>query len=118
MYTVKNVMSAPLITIEPEATVSDAMRVMAHKEISSLIVPLSEGSYGIITRRDVLGKVVAAGKDQQHVTVREVCTAPIVTIAPDASLRECSARMMDLKVRRLPVRDEHAQLVGIVSETD
>src|SRR5437762_2561987 len=100
MYTVENVMSSPVRTIAPDATVSTAMREMKHNEISCLIVPLPDG-YGIITQRDVVGKVVAAGLDPHRVSVAEVCTPSIATIPPSTSLRECSARMMDLKVRRL-----------------
>ncbi len=118
MYTVANVMSSPVVTIPPDATVSAAMREMKRQEISSMIVPMADGGFGIITQRDVVGKVVAAGLDPQQVSVAEVCTAPVATVATGMSLRECSARMMDLKVRRLPVVDDDNQLVGIISETD
>lgn len=120
MYTVRNVMSSPVITIGLEDTVSDAMHLMARREISSLIVrPASPGGpQGIITKRDVLAKVVASGLDPGETKVSAVYTSPVVTIAPDTSLRECSARMADLKVRRLPVCDDQNDLIGIVSETD
>ncbi len=118
MYTVKNVMSSPVVTIDADAPVSEAMRLMARKDISSLIVTARDGERGIITRRDVVGKVVAAGLDPKQVKVNEICTAPVVTVSPQTSLRECSARMMDLKVRRLPVCDDQNKLVGIVTETD
>jgi isocitrate dehydrogenase len=111
-------MSSPVITIAPDASVSTAMREMKRREISSLVVPLEDDVIGIVTQRDVVGKVVAAGLNPQQMTVREICTAPAVSIAPDTSLRECSARMMDLKVRRLPVVDEDNRVVGIIGETD
>jgi CBS domain-containing protein len=118
MYTVKDVMFSPVITIAPDASVSTAMREMKRRDISGLIVPLEDDVIGILTQRDVVGKVVAAGLNPQQMTVREICTAPAVSIAPDTSLRECSARMMDLKVRRLPVVDENNRVVGIIAETD
>jgi signal-transduction protein with cAMP-binding, CBS, and nucleotidyltransferase domain len=118
MYTVANVMMSPVITVAPEATVSAAMKEMKRNEISSLIVALPDSNFGILTQRDVIGKVVAAGLDTQSVTVGQICTSPIATIGPGTSLRECSARMMDLKVRRLPVVDEQGQLLGIITETD
>ena len=118
MYTVKDVMSSPVINIDPEASVSAAMREMKRREISSLIVPLDDDVIGIVTQRDVVGKVVAAGLNPHQMTVREICTAPAVCINADTSLRECSARMMDLKVRRLPVVDGDNRVVGIIGETD
>jgi isocitrate dehydrogenase len=118
MYTVANVMSSPVITIAPDATVSAAMKEMKRNEISSLIVPMPDDGFGIITQRDVVGKVVAAGLDPQVVSVADVCTSPVATVAPGTSLRECSARMMDMKVRRLPVVDDRGKLLGIITETD
>src|ERR1700687_1222563 len=118
MYTVKDVMSSPVITIAPDATVSTAMREMKRREISGLIVPLEDDVIGIVTQRDVVGKVVAAGLNPQQMTVREICTAPALCITAETSLRECSARMMDLKVRRLPVVDADNRVVGIIGETD
>src|SRR5712691_7451516 len=118
MYTVADVMSSPVITISPDATVSSAMKEMKRNEISSLIVPLPDAGFGIVTQRDVVGKVVAAGLDPQVVSVSEICTSPVATISPGTSLRECSARMMDLKVRRLPVVDDQGQPLGIITETD
>ena len=88
MYTVKNVMSDKVVTIAPEASVREAMRRMASEDVQALIVLLERGDYGILTQRDVVGKVVAAGLDPTQTTVSEVCTAPVVTISPDASLRE------------------------------
>lgn len=118
MYTVRDVMSSPVLTIAPDAAVNAAMHEMKRRDISSLIVPMPHGGYGIVTRRDVVGKVVAAGLDPQHMRVVDICTAPVVTIGPDTSLRECSARMMDLKVRRLPVVDAQHNLLGMITETD
>lgn len=118
MYTVRNVMSSPVVMIDGEATVSAAMHLMAQKEISSLFVMLPLQQYGLITKRDVLSKIIAAGRDPAQLKVADVCTAPFISISPDTSLRECSARMMDLKVRRLPICDERGAPIGIITETD
>ncbi len=118
MYTVQDVMSNKVVTIAADARVREAMRRMASEDVAALIVTLENNDYGIITQRDVVGKVVAAGLDPTHTRVGDVCTAPVVTITPEISLREASARMMDLKVRRLPVCDDANQLIGMVSETD
>ncbi len=118
MYTVKNVMTSAVHTIAPETPVSEAMHTMKRLDKSSLIVPIPGGDYGIVTKRDIVGKVIAGGRDPEHTLVIDICTAPIATIHEGASLRECSARMMDLKVRRLPVLDDDRQLVGMITETD
>jgi isocitrate dehydrogenase len=118
MYTVQSVMSSPVLTIAANETVSAAMHQMKQKNISSLIVMLPDRQYGLITKRDVVGKIIAAGLNQDEVQVADVCTSPFVSIAPNTSLRECSARMMDLKVRRLPVCDAQGVPIGIITETD
>lgn len=119
MLTAREIMRQPLHTIAAADSVALAIRRMQVLGISSLIVtPRAEGaSYGIITKHDILGKVVATGRNPQHVRVADVMTSPLVVVEPDCSLRRCASLMMRHRIRRLPVVKE-GHPVGMVSDSD
>ena len=113
-------MRQPVITIQAAESVAHAVREMQAHDISSLLVlPRFDGEgYGIITKADVIAKVVARGRDPGRVHVSAAMTRPLHTVAPDCSLRECAALMMRHHVRRLPVMAERGEPLGIVSDSD
>jgi isocitrate dehydrogenase len=117
--TVADIMTRSVATIEASATVQDALHMMRERGISSLLVQPSDpkGDWGIMTKRDIISKVVANDHNPEALNVKEIMTAPILRIPPDMTLRQVSAMMIENRVRRLPVFD-HGQLVGIVSDTD
>ncbi len=119
LYLVESIMSKPVVTIDAQARVSDALELMKQKNISSLVVnPTSpDDACGIFTKRDIITKVVARDLDPRQLLVREIMSKPVITISPRTGLRECSILMSKAGVRRLPVFDGD-QLVGIISDTD
>jgi CBS domain-containing protein len=120
MVTARQIMRQPVHTIRAAESVAQAVREMQARDISSLLVePRYAGDpYGIITKADVIGKVVARGKDPARVHVAAVMTCPLHTVRAGETMRGCAALMMRLRVRRLPVVDEHGRPVGIVSDSD
>lgn len=112
-------MSTPAVTAQAGLGVDKAVQLMRSHGISSLLVePEAEGQpYGIITKRDVVSKVVASGKDPSTVKVAQVMSRPVLTVPPSSTLRECSRLMAKAGVRRLPVFTG-GQPVGIISDTD
>lgn len=119
IYTVASVMRSPAVVIEADAAVMEALHLMREKGISSILVKpeTSEDSYGIMTKRDVISKVVAKGEDPSKVRVREIMSKPVMTVPPEYSLRECSALMIKKGIRRVPVA-RGGEIIGIVSDTD
>lgn len=117
--TVADIMTRSVATIEASATVQDALHLMRQRGISSLLVqPVdASGDWGIMTKRDIISKVVANDYNPESLNVKEIMTTPILRIPPDMTLRQVSAMMIENRVRRLPVFDQ-GQLVGIVSDTD
>jgi isocitrate dehydrogenase len=75
------------------------------------------GEYGIMTKRDVIKKVVVPNHDPARLKVADVMSRPLLTVPPDCSLRDCSRKMIEHNVRRMPVAGD-GQIVGIVSDTD
>lgn len=119
MFSAEDFMSSPVITTHAEVSVAEAVGRMRRHGISSLLVePLEEnGSYGIVTKRDVISKVVALGNDPKTVSVGNVMSAPVVSVPPGYSLQECSLLMAGGGFRRLPVFVA-GEPVGILSDTD
>jgi isocitrate dehydrogenase len=119
MWTARQLMRQPVLTVLAADSVALAVRRMHVLRVSSLIVPPRfEGSpYGILTKHDVLAKVVAPGRDPMRVLVSQAMTTPLVTVDPDCSARRCASLMMQHHIRRLPVVvDGHP--VGMVSDSD
>ncbi|MEM1557635.1 MAG: CBS domain-containing protein [Thermoproteota archaeon] len=116
--TVEEVMSFPILTVNPDESVRAAVVKMVEHDISSLIVVDEENrDIGIITERDVIEKVVAKNKDPDSVKVREVMSNPLKKISSDSSIIEALEKMRRSKIKKLGVERE-GKLVGIVSERD
>jgi signal-transduction protein with cAMP-binding, CBS, and nucleotidyltransferase domain len=98
--------------------VRDAVEKMVSAGVACLLVPDDgDPAAGIVTKRDVVTKVVGRGLDAGEVTVGEIVSVPVTTIEPDAIIEDCSSRMLAEGVRRFPVR-EGGGVIGIVSDSD
>lgn len=110
---VEDVMSAPLRTITPDATVREAATSMREHDIGALLVTTAPPS--IVTSTDVLD-AVAAGHDTEELSVSEVMTQSVETVPPDLSLEETAAMMTSFGIKHLPVAED--DYIGMVSSTD
>jgi CBS domain-containing protein len=111
---VREAMSTPVRTTEPETSLVDAAQQMRTHDISALLVttePLS-----IVTSTDVLD-AVAAGQDVATLQAEDVMTTVVETIGPDAYLQEAAGQMSRGGVKHLPVVDGE-DCVGMVTSTD
>jgi len=117
MVFVRDVMTKEVIVADPDWSVLDAARKMAAKRIGGLVVVRAGRPVGLVTERDVLWKVTAKDRNPKKVMVREIMTAPVVTIAPLATLRAAARLMIGHNVRRLVVtRLDNVE--GIVTARD
>jgi CBS domain-containing protein len=107
-----NVWRVPL-----EATVFDALRLMAEKEVGALVVVDGPTPAGIISERDYARKVVLLGRTSPNTLVNEIMTSPVVFTHPDQPIEECMAIITDKRIRHLPVMQE-GKLIGIISIGD
>ncbi|MFD1687230.1 CBS domain-containing protein [Halobellus litoreus] len=110
---VRDVMSKPLVTISPDATLVEAATRMRKESVNALLVPTTE--LAIVTSTDVLD-AVAAERDPAAATVADVMTESVETVPPDLRLTEAAAMMENFGISHLPVVDD--DLVGMVSSTD
>lgn len=115
----KDVMTKNVATIDGGATVADAVRRMRQLKVSSLLVNrrTHDDAWGIVTRKDVVGKVIAPGKDPAQVKVFDIMSKPLITVSPGLSLKYCARLMDHANIRRAPVFDGK-EVVGILSNTD
>ncbi|GAA0198046.1 CBS domain-containing protein [Haladaptatus pallidirubidus] len=110
---VEEMMSTPLKTISPEATVTEAAEVMRKNEISALVVTTTPRS--IISSSDVLD-AAANGLNPTELQVSDVMTTDVETVTPDLYMEEVAAMMTTFGIKHLPVVD--GDYVGMVSSTD
>ena len=104
-------------TITPEASVFDAIKLMADKNIGALLVMEAEEVAGIITERDYARKIVLMSRSSKQTPVREIMTSAVLYVRPDQTSEECMVLMTENRLRHLPVIDD-GRLLGIISIGD
>ena len=115
---VKEVMNRNVKTVRPEDTVKLAAQIMNEYHIGSLVVVSGTGEVvGIVTERDVLEDVVAAGKSADEVKILDIMSPNIITVSPEKTLEEAANIMTENKIKKLPVV-ENGRLVGIIAASD
>jgi CBS domain-containing protein len=115
---VKEIMSPNPLTIAADTTVVDAARAMEKGDSSCALIEANGVIVGMITERDITRRVVAKGASPEKTKVMSVMTSRIVVTSPDTDIEEALKIMTANKVRRLPVVDEKAGLVGLVRVAD
>jgi CBS domain-containing protein len=108
---------AAVWSIAPNATVFDAIELMADKNVGALPVVENGRLVGIISERDYTRKVILKGKSSKETPVRDIMTLELVTAHPGDSVSECMHVMTEKRVRHLPVL-EGAKMVGLISIGD
>jgi CBS domain-containing protein len=105
------------ISVLPDTTVLDALKVMADNNIGSVMVMKDEKYLGIVTERDYSRKVILKGKNSTDTKVSEIMSADLPHIKPDDTIEHCMELMTNSNIRYLPVfKNDH--LEGIISVTD
>ncbi|HVS26717.1 MAG TPA: CBS domain-containing protein [Burkholderiales bacterium] len=120
MKTVKQILQSKthgILSISPDATVYDALKLMAEKEVGALLVMEADKLVGIISERDYARKVILHGKSSKEIHVSDIMTSKIVYVNTTQTVDECMALMTDKRVRHLPVY-EGDRLIGVVSIGD
>ncbi len=120
MKLVKHVLEAKgseIISIQPDASVLDAIKLMAEKGIGSLVVMEGDALKGILTERDYARKVIIKGRASDSTAIAEIMTTDVVTASRDQTVNQCMAIMTEIRCRHLPVVDD-GQLVGLISIGD
>jgi CBS domain-containing protein len=105
-------------SVRPTATVFEALKLMAQKNIGAVVVADEGGRlHGIFSERDFARKAIGTSKITDTTSVKDVMTTRVVSINPDTRINECMALMTEKRIRHLPVLDGE-KLMGLVSIGD
>jgi CBS domain-containing protein len=120
MHTVADILKVKggdVWSVAPEATVLQAIELMADKDVGALVV-LDRGSLvGILSERDYARRITLMGRASKDTLVRDVLTGRVLCVKPERTIHECMALMTSKHVRHLPVV-EQSKVVGVVSIGD
>jgi CBS domain-containing protein len=103
--------------VAPDATVYEALQMMAKHNSGALVVVKGDEMVGILSERDCVRKVELQGKSVKETRVRDIMTSNVISVQCDQSVEECEALMMDKGIRHLPVYDGD-KLAGFLSVRD
>jgi CBS domain-containing protein len=109
--------SHEIFSVSPNASVFDALNILAETDVGALLVMDGDRMVGIFSERDYARRVVLQGKSSRETQVREVMTERIVCVQPNQTVEEAMAMMTEVRCRHLPVV-EHGRVIGVVSIGD
>jgi CBS domain-containing protein len=120
MTTVRQILQAKgtqVWTISPQATVLEALQMMAEKNVGALLVTQGEQVAGIFSERDYARSVALKGRTAEDTHVGDIMTARVIYVRPNQSMEDVMAVMTDKHIRHLPVM-EGESLIGVISIGD
>ncbi|OAL79799.1 histidine kinase [Acinetobacter sp. SFB] len=114
---IQDKMEQTIFTISPEATVFEAISLMAEKGIGAVVVTDQDKVVGILSERDYTRKVMLMERTSKETAVSEIMTAKVLTVTKSTSVEACLDLMTDRHLRHLPVV-ENDKLIGLISIGD
>jgi CBS domain-containing protein len=115
--TVLNRKGAKITSVLPDTPVAEALKIMAEKNIGSVVVMENDAYLGIMTERDYSRKVILKGRNSNDTTVAEIMSDDLPTVKPSDTIDYCMELMTSKNIRYMPVF-ENNKLTGIISMSD
>ncbi len=107
-----------VVTVEPATLVVAIAKIMEDRSVGSVVVLEDKTPIGILTDRDLVTRVMAAGQDASTLTARDVMSTPLKTVPEGEDALKAATLMREAQVRRLPVLSPEGHLVGIIALDD
>ena len=104
-------------SVAPDAPVLEAIRLMAEHSVGALLVMQGEQLLGVVSERDYARKVILKGRSSSETPVRQIMSAPVLTVRPDQTVHDCMRIMTENRFRHLPVVDASG-VIGVLSIGD
>lgn len=108
----------PVVTISPEQSILEACQLLRDRNIGCLVAVDGEKPCGMLPDRDIALKVIGEKKDPQRTKVRDIMTANPTCIAVSKTVHELTALMHSHHMRRVPIVDGNAKVLGMVTLDD
>ena len=106
-----------VVSVPPQTTVLEALKIMAEKNIGSVVVTENGNYLGIVTERDYSRKVILKGKSSTDTKVTDIMSTDLPAVKPTDSIDHCMQIMSEKTIRYMPVFD-NGKLAGIISMSD
>jgi len=117
--TAKDLMTPDPQCCTVEQTLNDVAKMMVECNCGEIpVVDTEKKIIGVVTDRDIVCRVVAAGKNPSAVTAQEAMTHPVISVTLESSLDAVLARMEEHQIRRVPVVDADGRVHGIIAQAD
>ncbi|WP_350215452.1 isocitrate dehydrogenase (NADP(+)) [Algiphilus sp.] len=115
---VSDLMTRSLITVRDEETVEVAMHAMADNDVNAVVVEPDEGGqWGILTKRDIVTKIVNGGRNPSTTRVADIATRPVLSVPPETTIREAANILSGNQFSRLTI-EQGGRVIGMVTEDD
>ena len=115
----RDVMTPDPACCTPNTTLDEVAKLMAQNDCGEIpVVDPGDQIIGVVTDRDIVCRIVAAGKNPMAYTAETCMSGPVVTVRADAPLDDVVATMEKHQIRRVPVVDDRDSCVGIISQAD
>jgi CBS domain-containing protein len=108
----------PALSIAPESSVLEALKLMAKHDVGALLVMQGERLVGIFSERDYARKVILKGKSSSNLPVSEIMTDKVIYTQIDQTVSQALAIVTEKHIRHLPVLDSNQRVLGVVSIGD
>lgn len=114
---VGDAMSSPVITVDSENNVKDSATLMTRRGIGSLIIVEKGKPVGIVTKRDIIKRVVSEGKDPSRTKIKEIMSSPLITTSRETSILSAMRTLRERHISQMLVLDGE-EMIGVISERD
>lgn len=118
MASIDAYMTREIVTADPSESVDKIASRMRDQKTGAILLVKDEKLVGLVSERDVMCRVVAAGRDPVRTEAIEIATRNVVSVPADMALRSCAEMLRELGVRHLPVVDDFERPIGIISARD
>ncbi|AMR32946.1 histidine kinase [Mucilaginibacter sp. PAMC 26640] len=121
MKSVKHILArkgSAVIAVPADTTVLNVLKLMAEKNIGSVVVTKNESYIGLVTERDYARKIILMGRHSDDTTAGDIITTNLPRITPNSTVDNCMLIMSESNIRYLPVFDDADKLCGIISIND
>lgn len=114
---VREFMTSPPITLNSEASVADACRLMGEKHLGSVLISRKDVIDAIFTERDLVSKILNEKGDLSEIKIGRYASSPLITVSPATDVKEAARIMAEMRVRRLVVVQD-GKPIGLFTAAD